>query len=198
MLSEIELGVILSRVEEHPNPKYHLEQYSITPGIAGAILFSAKPDIENKVVYDLGCGSGRFTIGAALLGAKLAHGVDIDQDVLEVAKENARFIESKTGIPLSRNCQWVCADIRQVNVECDTIIQFPPFNLDHMFFERALKMAKNVYSIHRALPETQKKLEEISGKLGVKVMKTRMFRFYLPWKEGGKISHDIILFVAKK
>lgn len=40
-------------------------------------------------VLDLGCGSGILSIGAILLGAKEATAVDIEQNAVETAKENA-------------------------------------------------------------------------------------------------------------
>ena len=40
-------------------------------------------------VLDLGCGSGILSIGAMLLGAKEATAVDIEQNAVETAKENA-------------------------------------------------------------------------------------------------------------
>lgn len=44
---------------------------------------------EGKAVLDLGCGSGILAVSAALLGAKSALGVDIDETAVRVAKENA-------------------------------------------------------------------------------------------------------------
>jgi len=38
-------------------------------------------DLVNKLVVDLGCGSGRFTKQASLLGAKVAIGVDLGESV---------------------------------------------------------------------------------------------------------------------
>lgn len=45
-----------------------------------------KDDIE---VLDIGCGSGILSVAAALLGAKKALGVDIDQTAVKVSKETA-------------------------------------------------------------------------------------------------------------
>jgi ribosomal protein L11 methyltransferase len=44
---------------------------------------------EGKAVLDLGCGSGILAVSAALLGAKPAFGVDIDETAVRVAQENA-------------------------------------------------------------------------------------------------------------
>jgi putative methylase len=198
MLTRDDFELILSRLKEHPNPKYHLEQYSITPGVATRILFLAKDDIENKVVYDLGCGTGRFAIGAALLGAKVVYGVDIDKEAIDAAKENAKIIENYTHYPIVKKCKWVTKDIKKLKAEADTVIQFPPFTLDKMFFEKALEIGKNVYSIQRATPETEKKLKKICRKFKAKIVKTEKFPYHIPWREGSKSGYVILLVVAKK
>ena len=46
-------------------------------------------------ILDLGCGSGILSIGALLLGAKSAYAVDIDENSVKIASENA----DKNGIP---------------------------------------------------------------------------------------------------
>jgi ribosomal protein L11 methyltransferase len=44
---------------------------------------------KNGRVLDLGCGSGILSIGAVLLGAKSCTAVDIDENSVKIAKENA-------------------------------------------------------------------------------------------------------------
>lgn len=44
---------------------------------------------EGDKILDLGCGSGILSIGALLLGAKSAVAVDIDENSVKIAKENA-------------------------------------------------------------------------------------------------------------
>lgn len=45
------------------------------------------PDFEGKRVLDLGCGYGWHCLYAANHGAKLIHGIDISEKMLEVARE---------------------------------------------------------------------------------------------------------------
>jgi len=44
---------------------------------------------EDMKVLDMGCGSGILSIAAILLGAKSAVGIDIDENAVRIAKENA-------------------------------------------------------------------------------------------------------------
>lgn len=53
---------------------------------------------ENSVVADLGCGSGILSIISLLLGAKSAFAVDIDENAIKTAYENAEL----SGVDISR------------------------------------------------------------------------------------------------
>lgn len=192
------LALILSLLSENPNPKYRLEQYSVTSGIAATVLNLAKKDIRGKVIYDLGCGSGRFAIGAALLGAKKVVGVDIDENVLRVAQANAKLVEEKTGLKIANKCEWVAKDVRKLKAEADTVVQFPPFANDYIFFKKALQIAKSVYSIHKFTERTRKKLASACKKFGARIELEKRFKYKLPWKEGRKIGYEVFLLVAKK
>jgi len=46
---------------------------------------------EGMEVLDMGCGSGILSIAAILLGAKISVGVDIDENAVRIAKENAEL-----------------------------------------------------------------------------------------------------------
>ncbi len=198
MLTEHKLAVVLSKLEEHPNPKYALEQYSITPGVAAHILFLAKGDIEGKTVYDLGCGTGRLAIGAALLGAGAVFGVDMDPDTRIVAERNAMYAEKVTGLPVARTCKWVHADVFKLDAKADTVIQFPPFELGDVFFRKALEISDTVYSIGKSSEAMESRISWICREHGFDICNVKKFDYKIAWRDGGKVGFEIMLTAAKK
>ena len=81
------LDMILEKVEGFRIPKPDKEQYATPATVASELLYFAfmRGDL-NGTVYDLGCGSGIFAIGAKLLGAEKVIGFDDDRGVLEIAR----------------------------------------------------------------------------------------------------------------
>ena len=79
------------KLESIPAPKKtkpSLEQYITPAPIAADIIFIAhlNDDIQNKKIIDLGCGTGIFAIGAYITGASTVTAIDIDMDLLKIAK----------------------------------------------------------------------------------------------------------------
>jgi len=119
-------------------------------GLAADILYLAAfvyRDIEGKNVLDLGTGTGRLAIGAALLGAKRITGVDIDPAAIAVARENARA--TNVGV------DWIVGNLETIQGRFDTVVMNPPFgtkrrHLDSIFLEKAISIAQTIYSIHKA------------------------------------------------
>ena len=68
-------------------------------------------------IADIGMGSGILSVLAMKLGAKSAYGCDIDETVIDVAKENARVngvnctFELNTAEKLTEKYDFVCANI---------------------------------------------------------------------------------------
>ena len=145
------------RIEEVPsftNPKEHYEQYPTPSNIAACILWQAfmLGDIgAGKIVIDLGCGTGRLSYGAALLGSRVVC-VDIDEEALYQAR---RFINESCSECL---VDYVLNELRSASAlrsigDC-TVIMNPPFGVksrgaDIDFLEVALKLCNRVYSIHK-------------------------------------------------
>ena len=84
---EIQLGKL--RILEKPNLK--LEQYPVSSEAASELLYMAgfeHNDLDGRII-DLGTGTGRLAIGAALMVAKGVVGVDVDERALTLANQNA-------------------------------------------------------------------------------------------------------------
>lgn len=144
-----ELAIKLQALDAHPKPKAVLEQYTIPANLAARILFRACyefGDIEHKSVVDLGTGTGRLALGAAMLGAEYVVGVELDPLALKVAVSNCTRMRLKA--------DWVLMDIDTLRGPVDTVVMNPPFgtkrpHADIRFLQSALKIGKVVYSIHK-------------------------------------------------
>ncbi len=175
-----QLEIILQKLGAHPKPRADLEQY-MTPGdIAAAMLHlaHARGDIEGKAVCDLGCGTGRLAIGAALLGAERVTGVDVDSIALEVAAENARA----AGVDI----KLVKSDVAKFKARgIDTVMQNPPFGVqrkgaDMVFLRKAIKLAKVVYSLHKSTPENRAFISARVKETGARITDVVELEFHIP------------------
>ena len=151
LVRKLDLEKAVFEIRPHPAPKAYLEQYTIPPEVAAEILYIAAyiyDDIIGKTVIDLGCGTGRLAIGAALLGAKEAIGVDIDKSSVKLAQKNAEKlgVEEKT--------LWIIADIDAIRGSFNTVLQNPPFGVqrrraDRKFIKKSLELGDKIYSLHK-------------------------------------------------
>lgn len=170
------LEELLGSVDGFEAPKILLEQYetgepsgrkrqpSLRGGtgahIAACMLHTAAAlgDVEDRVVVDLGCGCGKLTLAAALLGAGHVLGVDVDQDALAIGKENASQFEP---LPVD----WLLSDVTSLpaSLWAHTVVSNPPFGTrvkgaDTAFLRAACSVASSaVYSLHKS--STRKHLE---------------------------------------
>lgn len=138
----------LEGVPRHPSPSPDLEQYTTPPAIAAELLLKAHDDgaIADRRVLDLGCGTGIFAVGAALLGARLATGVDADTTAISLAQGAAAIANVAT------RTWFIAADLRTWHPEpatFDTVVMNPPFgaqkanrHADRVFYERAAEAAR--------------------------------------------------------
>ena len=172
-----ELEMTLQRVRPISSPRADLEQYSTPAVIAADVLFTAFSlgDVEDKVVLDLGCGSGILAIGAGLLGAREVIGLDADAAVLQQARENAIAI----GVEL----ELVHGSVDSFEGKVDTVIMNPPFgaqnrNADRPFLEKAMGSAGVVYSLHMA--STQEFLMMLVRSLGGEAAVQKRYKFEIP------------------
>lgn len=82
---------------------------------------------ENSTVLDIGCGSGILSIASVLLGAKYSDGVDIDEQSVKVAKENAELngVSDKTNYIVGNLAEKIDGKYSIVcaNIVADIIIE---------------------------------------------------------------------------
>ena len=176
------LEMRIQSIPSHPKPKVELEQYATPSDIASDLLWNALSlgDIENKNVLDLGCGCGIFSIGSALLGAKSAIGVDIDEDSINLARQSANKFDIE-------NAEFIVSDICDLtdDLDADTIFQNPPFGsqkradrgIDLKFVKKAYEFKPDVlYSFHMA--STEEFLIDYYENLSFEI--THIFRYSFP------------------
>ena len=187
MVNKKQLEIILSKLKPIENPKPTLEQYTIPSNLAADILHFAylSGDIEGKVVFDFGCGTGRLAIGALLLGAEEVVGIDNDYKVLETAEENLHSIISGE-VVVKGSIKFLQSDISDFSGKCDTVIQNPPFGIqkehaDRIFIEKALECGKRVYSLHKdGYDKTREFITKLVESKGGKVEKVLPYKFPIP------------------
>lgn len=151
LVRKSDLERLLSEIEVHPLPKAYLEQYTTPSDVAAETLFLAAyvfDDVIGKTVVDLGCGTGRLAIGAALLGSKEVFGVDVDEVSVRMAQKNAEILDVK------EKTHWIVADINVVKGPFDTVLQNPPFGVqrrgaDRRFITKSLELGNTIYSFHK-------------------------------------------------
>jgi putative methylase len=173
-----QLEITLQRLKPLETRSPKLEQYS-TPGeIAADLLWEAygAGDIHGKSVADLGCGNGVLCIGAKLLGAETAFGLDIDHGAVTVARENARAL----GLEIDLKEM----DIASLVGSFDTVVQNPPFgaqtkHADRSFIRKSLEVAPRVYSLH--MDGTQEFVERMVHALGGSCKPVKRYKFEIPY-----------------
>ena len=182
LVRRLDLERALQQAEPLSSPKAFLEQYTIPVDVASEILFLAayvNDDIIGKTVVDLGCGSGRLAIGAALLEAKEVIGVDIDRSAVKKAKENAERLSLKDRL------NWVVGDIGVLHGKFDTTLQNPPFGVqrrtaDRRFLLKALELASRVYSLHKGGEANRAFIKRFIESNGGKVTSIFQMKFNIP------------------
>lgn len=150
-----QLEITLSKLEGFARQNPLLEQWATPGDIAATLLLIARErgDIEGKSVYDLGCGPGIFSIGAALIGARRVVGIDMDGPAVEAAKRNLEKAAGRV-----RNVEFKIGDVLGFEgPRFDTVIQNPPFgtrlggrHADSAFLAKAIQLGRVIYSLHKS------------------------------------------------
>jgi len=164
-----QLEIALSHLKPSPSPQLAYEAYDLDPSSAAEVLFLAESrfgDVKDRAILDLGCGSGILAIGAALMGAEMVVGIDINLDSVEMARANARLSGASV--------QLVAGDIEAVRGPFDVTIMNPPFGtrlrgIDVTFLRKAMSVSVLVYSLHKTGEQNRVFLRNAVEKLGGEV-----------------------------
>ena len=177
----------LESIETFSSPKDYLEQYQTPASVAGEMIhyISNNYSIKNYSIADLGCGTGILGIAAALCGCKNVFLFDIDEEALEIAKNNVESFE------LNDNVQIIQTDVNQLrlcnklNKYFDLIITNPPFGIrsengaDVEFLKTASYLCNNtIFSLHKF--STVNFLKKFYNKNGVNDIKSFKIEYNLP------------------
>ena len=163
---------ILFNSPDFYQPKPELEQYSTPVDIVAEMikLANSQGDLSGNVV-DLGCGTGRLAIGAALLGAEVT-GYEIDDEALELAKSYSK----KNDLEI----EWINLAIENINKKYDTVLMNPPFGsqrpgADRAFLKKSLEIGTKIWTIHMA--ETKNFVKEFVEKNNGEILSAYEFDF---------------------
>ena len=163
---------ILFNSPDFYQPKPELEQYSTPVDIVAEMikLANSQGDLSGNVV-DLGCGTGRLAIGAALLGAEVT-GYEIDDDALELAKSYSK----KNDLEI----EWINLAIENINKKYDTVLMNPPFGsqrpgADRAFLKKSLEIETKIWTIHMA--ETKDFVKDFVEKNNGEILSAYEFDF---------------------
>jgi putative methylase len=175
--SKRQLEIQLAKLKTLETPTLKLEQYPVSPEAAAELLYMASfehDDLKGRVI-DLGAGTGRLAIGAALMGSKHVVGVDVDPRELLLARRNAKT----AGVEV----EWVESDIDKVDGSYDTVIMNPPYgtrtvHADKRFLDKAFQIAPVTYSIHKS--STREFLVKYVRKSNRRIDEARSLKMKIP------------------
>jgi len=175
--SKRQLEIKLSKLKILETPTLRLEQYPVSPEAAAELLYMAgfeHDDLEGRII-DLGTGTGRLAIGAALMSPAHVVGVDVDARALELARENAKTAGVKV--------KWVQSTIDELDGTYDTVIMNPPYgtrtaHADTRFLDKAFQLASITYSIHKT--STRTSIGRYINKSRRRIAETRSISMKIP------------------
>ena len=199
MPSKSQLAITLSKLKIFSSPSLKDEQYPTDGEIAADLLWNAHMigDIENKIIADLGCGTGILGIGALLLGAKFVYFIDKDFEALKILNLNLEELKISEKIS-EKSYKIISSDIEQLSfkemkIKAEIVLQNPPFGTkikhnDKLFLEKAFAISPIIYSFHKS--NTKIFISAISKDYHFEI--THEFTYQFPLKQTMKIHKSKI------
>ena len=168
----------LERIAPPTNPRSELEQVVSPAEAAAELLFSAlaADDLAGRSILDLGSGTGRLAIGAALLGAGPVAGVEVDP----ASVATARVAAASLGVGV----EFVAEDVSRWTRSADVVLMNPPFgaqraHADRPFWDAAFRLAgRAVYAF--ALADSRTFIARRAVAADAHVLATRPVAWELP------------------
>ncbi len=180
-----ELELMVQQIPSMPKPKLCLEQYTTPASIVADMVWEAfmRGDIEDRIVADLGCGSGRIAYASLMLGASYVLCVDIDLDAINLARKSHTRI---LGLEETVRIDYVVLDVLSHGIRrVDVVLQNPPFGIrsnvrDIEFLEQAFNIATTVYSLHRSNDKSRLLIARIARDKGFEYALIKTYDFPIP------------------
>jgi predicted RNA methylase len=191
LVKKSEFYDLLESIKEFSAPKSELEQYPTDSVTAADLLFSIQTEmgdsLSDRIVLDLGAGTGRLSLGSLILGASHVFSVETDSDALNILKQNACALNYEEAITtIQKNIEDSDASDHIRSIILETLrwpaynkseilcIMNPPFGfvkkgIDIRFLEIAISLSGIVYSIHAAGEKNRtfirSKVEKFGGRI---------------------------------
>jgi putative methylase len=196
--SKKELEIFVESLPTFRKPKLRLEQYPTDAAVVATAVWDAYMRGLLDAVLDLGCGTGRFALAAAAMGARHVLCIDVDPEALKAAKEAA----DAHGFYA---VDFLAADAPTLALQRKFAVAFqnPPFGIwsgrgtDIAFLAAAVKHADVVYTIHK-LPTLQY-VKETVERWGyrLEVVDTAVLNIKPMYRHHRKRIHKVEVFLAR-
>ena len=165
-----------------PNPNFFLEQYS-TPIDILEVYFDFLPPIHSSIIVDLGVGTGILSFLALRLGAQGVIGIDIDRQVLQIARKNASLLNIQNLNLIHSSVEFFKFEKFANNI--NGVIMNPPFGtkrkfLDFVFLKRAMQTRGWVLTLHKSNNESDRKISTLCSENKYIISNKKKLIFNLP------------------